>query len=216
MNHLLNHFFLIFYSFYGLLLDRLEIAAQSVGLVMNCSKTKFMTLNIPEEESSLVGSTGNQLEKVNDFVYLGAWIATTERDLRVRKAKAWAACHKLRKIWKSSLRRRMKIRLFVATVNVILLYGSGTWTRTESLKKQIKDCYTRMLRIALNVEWKQHKTKKEVYENLPRATMKIKECWMRLAGHVRRPLELVANRLLLWEPARPAMTMSIAYALIPD
>ena len=32
-----------------LLLDRLEIAAQSVGLVMNCSKTKFMTLNIPEE-----------------------------------------------------------------------------------------------------------------------------------------------------------------------
>ena len=47
-----------------------------------------MTLNIPEEESSLVGSTGNQLEKVKNFVYLGALIATTERDLRVRKAKA--------------------------------------------------------------------------------------------------------------------------------
>ena len=38
-----------------------------------------MTLNIPDEENSLVGSTGNQLEKVNDFVYLGAWIATTYR-----------------------------------------------------------------------------------------------------------------------------------------
>ena len=76
-----------------LLLDRLEIAAQSLGLVMNCSKTKFMTLNIPEEESSLVGSTENQLEKVNNFVYLGAWIATTERDLKFRKAKAQAACH---------------------------------------------------------------------------------------------------------------------------
>ena len=81
-----------------LLMDRLEIVAQSVGLVMNCSKAKFITLNIPEEESGLVDSTGNQLEKVNDFVYLGAWIATTERDLRVRKAKAWAACHKLEKI----------------------------------------------------------------------------------------------------------------------
>ena len=55
-----------------LLLDRLEIAAQSVGLVMNCSKTKYMTQNIPEEESSLVGSIGNQLVNVNDFVYPGA------------------------------------------------------------------------------------------------------------------------------------------------
>ena len=98
------------------------------------------------------------LEKVNDFVYLGAWIATTERDLRVRKAKAWAACHKLRKIWKSGLRRRMKIRLFVVKVESILLYGSETWTLTESLKKQIDGCYTGMLRMALNVDWKQHKT----------------------------------------------------------
>ena len=196
-----------------LLLDRLEIAAQSVGLVMNCSKTKFMTLNIPEEESSLVGSTGNQLEKVDDFVYLGAWIATTERDLRVRKAKAWTACHKLKKIWKSSLRRGMKIRLFVATVESILLYGSETWTLTESLKKQIDGCYTRMLRMALNVDWKQHKTNKEVYGTLPRPTMKIQERRMRLAGHIHRHPELVANRLLLWEPnhgvrsrGRPAMT----------
>ena len=70
-----------------LLLDRLKIAAQSVGLVMNCSKTKYMTLNIAEAENSLVGSAGNQLEKVNDFVYLGAWIATADSDFKVRKAK---------------------------------------------------------------------------------------------------------------------------------
>ena len=94
-----------------------------------------MTLNIPEEESRLVGSTGNQLEKVNDFVYLGAWIAATERDLWFTKAKAWAACHKLKKKWKSGLRRGMKIRLFVATVESIRVYGFETWTLTESLKK---------------------------------------------------------------------------------
>ena len=112
------------------LLDKLEIAAQSVGLVMNCSKAKFMTLNIPEEESSLVGSYGNQLEKVNDFVPLGAWTATAERDQgpRVRKAKAWAGCHKLKKIWKLGLRRGVKIFVLVATVESILLYGSESWT----------------------------------------------------------------------------------------
>ena len=82
---------------------------------------------------------------MTDFVYLGAWIATTERDLRVRKAKAWAACHKLKKMWKSDLRRGLQIRLFVATVESILLYGSETWTLTESLKKRIDGCYTRKL-----------------------------------------------------------------------
>ena len=65
------------------------------------------------------------------------------------------------------------IRLFVATVESILLYGSETWTLTESLKKRIDRSYTRMLRMVLNVYWKQHKTNKEVYGNLPRATMKI-------------------------------------------
>ena len=196
-----------------LLLDRLEEAAQSVGLVMNDSKTKFMTLNTPEEESHLVSSSGKPLEKVTDFVYLGAWIATTERDLSVRKAKAWAACHKLQKIWKSNLRRGLKIRLFVATVESILLYGSETWTLTEALKKKIDGCYTRMLRMALNIDWRSHTTNKEVYGHLPKATMKIQERRMRLAGHVHRHPELVANRLLLWEPnhgarsrGRPCMT----------
>ena len=196
-----------------LLLDRLENAALSVGLAMNDTKTKFMTLNMTEEASSLDSSSGNQLEKVTDFVYLGAWIATTERDLRVRKAKAWAACHKLKKMWKSDLRRGLKIRLFVATLESILLYGSETWTLTESLKKRIDGCYTRMLRMALDVDWKQRKTNKEVYGNLPRATMKIQERRMRLAGHIHRHPELVANRLLLWEPShgvrsrgRPAIT----------
>ena len=96
----------------------------------------------------------------------------------------------------------------------ILLYGSETWTLTESLKKRIDGClYTRMLRMALNVDWKQRKTNKEVYGNLPRATMKIQERRMRLAGHIHRHPELVANRFLLWEPihgvrsrGRPAIT----------
>ena len=63
-----------------LLLDRLEKAALSVGLAINDTKTKFITLNMTEEASSLVSCSGNQLEKVTDFVYLGAWIATTERE----------------------------------------------------------------------------------------------------------------------------------------
>ena len=81
------------------LLTSLEAAALTVGLKMNDSKTKFMTINEDDEVSNnLTSSNGSELEKVSDFVYLGSWIATTERDFKVRKAKAWAACHKMKKI----------------------------------------------------------------------------------------------------------------------
>ena len=36
---------------------------------------------------------GKEIEQVDDFVYLGSWIRTTEHDVVVRKAKACAACH---------------------------------------------------------------------------------------------------------------------------
>ena len=48
------------------------------------------------------------MKHVSDFTYHGYWIATTLRDFRIRKAKAWAACHiKLKKMRKSYLRRSL-------------------------------------------------------------------------------------------------------------
>ena len=67
-----------------------------------------MTLNLPAEESSLVGSIGNGLEKVKELPYLGAQIATTER---IRKAIAQAVYHK---------------------VEFMQLYGTATLTLTIS------------------------------------------------------------------------------------
>ena len=114
-----------------------------VGLYINVSKTKYLTVNlVGEEPHTITSKDGHALEEVEDYVYLGAWISTTENDFRVRKATAWAACHKMKAIWKSNLRRDLKIRLFKATVEPILLYGTETWTITESLKKRIDGCYS--------------------------------------------------------------------------
>ena len=72
-----------------------EKAANTVGLFMNESKTKYMTMNISskEEETPLMSLSGIAIDKVDDFVYLGSWVANTERDFKVRKAKAWVSCH---------------------------------------------------------------------------------------------------------------------------
>lgn len=185
------------------MLDSLEKVAKTVGLTMNESKTKYLSINltIDEQQEVLKASNGSAIEKVEDFVYLGSWIASTEHDFFVRKAKAWASCHQMKNVWTSSLRRELKIRLFVATVESILLYGTETWTITKSLAKRIDGCYTRMLRMALNINWKEHRTNKEVYGDLPRVTHKIQQRRMRLAGHIVRHDDLIANKLVLWEPS---------------
>ena len=87
----------------------------------------------------------------------------TDKDFKVRKALAWSACHKLRKIWTSTLSKRITIRLFIATVESVLLYGAETWTMTQTMKKQLDAYYTRMQRKALNVSWKQHIPKIQLY-----------------------------------------------------
>ena len=136
-------------------LTSLEKAAECVGLHMNEGKTKYLCTNVPRPiPAPLISSAGCVIEEVDDFVYLGSWIASSEHDFLVRKAKAWAACHKMKSIWRSDLRKDLKINLFQATVESILLYGSETWTMTESLKKKIDGCYTRMLWMVLDSNWK--------------------------------------------------------------
>ena len=49
------------------------------------------TFNIKTEDET-------NLEEVHDFKYLGAWMSSTEQDIKVRKAAALGACNKLSKI----------------------------------------------------------------------------------------------------------------------
>ena len=137
---------------------------------------------------------------LSHFKYLGAWMENTDKDFKVRKALAWSACHKLRKIWTSTLSKRITIRLFIATVESVLLYGAETWTITQTMKKQLDGCYTRMLRMALNVSWKQHIPNIQLYSELPPVSTKVQQRRMRLAGHCVRHGDEVANKLVLWQP----------------
>ena len=90
-------------------------------------------------------STGTILEVVKDFKYLGSWTQSSLQNIKTRNALAWKACNKLTKIWKSNLPRSAKVKLFQATVESILLYGSETWTVTTKVRKMLDGCYTRLL-----------------------------------------------------------------------
>lgn len=181
------------------LIDRLQKEASAVGLECNAKKTELQVFNHPDPVVVTV-QCGRALKVVENFKYLGSWTKSSEDDFSVRKALAWSACHKLRKVWSSKLSRKIKIRLFTATVESVLLYGAETWSMTNTLKKKLDGCYTRMLRMALNVPWQSHTTNDRLYGDLPLVSLKVQQRRMRLAGHCSRHEEEIANKLLLWQP----------------
>ena len=180
-------------------LNKVETEAERVGLYINAAKTELMQYN-QAEEITLKSKSGEPIKIADNFKYLGAWMANSERDINVRKALAWQACHKLSKIWKSTLNKSIKTRLFLATVETVLLYGSNTWTLTEKLTRQLDGTYTNMLRMVHNISWRSHTTNEELYGRLPKVSQKIAKRRLELAGHCVRHPEEIASQLVLWEP----------------
>ena len=68
----------------------------------------------------------------------------------------------------SSFSNRLKINLMTAVVESILLYGSETWTFTKELTSRVDGVYTRLLRLCLNVSWKDKWTNEKLYHGLPK------------------------------------------------
>ena len=106
----------------------------------------------------------------------------------------------MNKLWKSSMSTDLKRRLFVATIESILLYGCESWTLTVKQERSLDGMYTKMLRKALNIHWSSHTTNGELYGHLSPLSDKIASRRMQLAGHCHRHPELSAHKLVLWQP----------------
>ena len=184
------------------MLSRVEAETSQIGLHLNEKTTEMMIFNHDDGSMPIKSKNGKVIKTVDNFKYLGGWMISSERDFEVRKALAWAACHKLSKIWNSNIKRKIKERLFLSTVESILLYGSETWTMTKNMQKRLDWCYTRMLRMAYNVSWKDKLTNEQLYDGLPKVSSKVASRRLKLAGHCVRHPEEEASKLVLWEPSR--------------
>ena len=169
-----------------------------------------MHLN-PKSEIGMNSLDGSKIEKVNDFKYLGSY-TTTSYGMDLRIEQAWGAMNYLNKVWKSNIKRATKTKVFKASVESILLYGSDSWSLTKTLSKKLDGTYTRMLRKAFNISWSQHITNKMLYGNLPYVSSIVRKRRFTLAGHVFRHRQ-PSSRLLLWSPeekrkvGRPSITL---------
>ena len=183
-----------------IILSRVQRECQKVGLALNAKKTKYITYNIDTEGSTLKTNDGTELEKVEDFKYLGSWVDSTDKDIKIRKAQAWQALNKMNCMWNSNMKKEIKVRFFVAAIESILLYGCASWTVTPKIECMLNGTYTKMLRKATNVKWWECRTNAEVYEGLPLLGNKIAARRMKFAGHCHRHPELIASDLVLWQP----------------
>ena len=59
---------------------------------------------------------GIELEKVEDFKYLGSWVDSTDKDIKISKAQAWQALNKMNCMWNSNMRKEIKVTFFLAAI----------------------------------------------------------------------------------------------------
>ena len=75
-----------------------------------------------------IQAAGMDLELVNEFCYLGSYIAyngSCEKDVKVRIGKAATIFGKMRKIWKSNrISLKVKMRLYESVILSTLLYSA--------------------------------------------------------------------------------------------
>ena len=68
-------------------LYRVEIEAGKIGLKLNTRKTEVIEYNL--QQSPFIKT----IKEVSNYKYLGAWIASSEKDFGIRKALAWTVMH---------------------------------------------------------------------------------------------------------------------------
>ena len=180
-----------------------EAECRKVGLELNVKKTKSMFFNV--QSCSIYTSKGHEIKQSllengdQDFKYLGSWCCK-DRDIQTRKSLAWKSLNKMEKIWKSNLDTNLKVRLFRATIETILLFGCATWSLTKAEEKALDGTYTKMLRKVKNINWQLHMRNEHLYGKLDKISTVIKHRRLKLAGHTFRDRSSPAHMLVTWQP----------------
>jgi hypothetical protein len=113
--------------------------SNGVGLYHNETKTECLNRCLSNADLLVKTLSGSSLKMVEDYVYLGSFISSSEKDFNTRKGMAWSACNDMHQIWTSQLPKSIKLEIFRATVEPILLYGSDTWTLSKNQRKDLME-----------------------------------------------------------------------------
>ena len=122
---------------------------------------------------------------------------------RNEKGQAWGAFWRLERIWNSNLPIAIKVCLYKCTVLSFLLYGSETWTLTESPCDKLNTFQRSCLRVMLGISRRDNVTNQSVYSQTQARPLSSEvKRQLRFPGHsLRRDKEDLINRFALYVPS---------------
>ena len=154
-----------------------------------------------------IESSGQQLEEVEGFTYLGSNVdgeGGTERDVTARINKARMSYGMLGNIWREgTISLRTKLQIFNANIKSLLLYGAETWKLTKGIVQKVQAFINNCLRRLCNIRWPQKITNEELWKKTHQTPV-IQEIRMRKwrwIGHtLSKPRNNITRQALKWNP----------------
>uniref|UniRef100_A0A1I8JMH7 Reverse transcriptase domain-containing protein n=1 Tax=Macrostomum lignano TaxID=282301 RepID=A0A1I8JMH7_9PLAT len=123
-------------------LTRLCDEGARVGLLVNARKTEALH---HEYRPTLTLPNGDRIAVCKDFRCLGALVISPDAIVSDRRNQAWRAVHLLMNVFTTAARDDLKVRLFRAAVEPILLYGMEAVSLTETRERALDALYRSLL-----------------------------------------------------------------------
>ena len=175
--------------------QELEAACQKWGLKINNNKCRIMT-----EYDDDIRIDGDEIQKVNEFVFLGSTLPGTTKDVIRRTALASAAFGRLqRTVWtRRDISRKLKTRLYKSLILPIAIYAGETWTLKAEDARRLEVFEMRCLRTIMGITGMDRVTNENVRGELEMnetITDIVRKKRLKWFGHtIRRPPESYIQR----------------------
>jgi len=142
--------------------NKIKTEADRIGLKINYNKTKYITYNI---QGTIEEFKNSDIEKVDDFCYLGANIDDVLKDIQKRIQKAWTIFWRLRKIWRNKrINIDTKIKIYKVLCISVLLYNCETWIINDKTAHILNTFGTKGYRYILNIKYYDKISNDEIYK----------------------------------------------------
>ena len=154
------------------LTERLDETTRRYGMEISAEKSKIMgTSRIRDNvEQTHLEVSGEKLEEVNTFQYLGSTLnseMTSITEVKNRLAVATSQLAKCDKLWKATnIDMKVKTKLAWSLITSITLYGCETWTYSKNIEKKLRAFEYRCYRRLLNITWKDRVRNDEVLRRM--------------------------------------------------
>ncbi|KAK3883301.1 hypothetical protein Pcinc_012338 [Petrolisthes cinctipes] len=179
----------------GLSTQELETACMKWGLKINNKKCKILT-----DGDDNIRIDGEEVQRVNEFVFLGSMLPFTSKDVNRRIALASAAFGRLqRTVWsRRDISLKLKVRLYKSLILPIAIYAGETWTLRAEDTRRLEVFEMRCLRAIMGIRRIQRVTNEHIRRELnvnETITEIIRRKRLKWFGHtMRRPPESYIRR----------------------